>query len=53
MYEQNVVVTTKSGFMPSFAVCPDGGGPWPVVIFYMDERGIREELSNLARRIAK
>ncbi len=53
MNEKQVIVTTKSGFMPSFAVCPDGEGPWPVVLFYMDARGIREELRNMARRVAK
>lgn len=53
MIEQNVVVTTKYGPMPSFAVCPDGPGQYPGIIFYMDAPGIREELRNMARRIAK
>jgi carboxymethylenebutenolidase len=53
MIEQDVVVTTKYGPMPSFAVCPDGPGQYPGIIFYMDAPGIREELRNMARRIAK
>jgi carboxymethylenebutenolidase len=53
MYEQNVTVTTKHGRMRAFAACPDGVGPFPPVIFYMDAPGIREELRNMARRIAK
>jgi carboxymethylenebutenolidase len=53
VYEQNVVITTQHGRMPAFAACPDGQGPWPAVIFYMDARGMREELRNMARRIAK
>jgi carboxymethylenebutenolidase len=53
MYEREVVITTQHGTMPSFAVCPDGPGPWPAIVFYMDARGIREELRNMARRIAK
>jgi carboxymethylenebutenolidase len=53
MIEKDVIVTTKYGAMPSFAVCPDEPGPFPPVIFYMDAPGIREELRNMARRIAK
>jgi hypothetical protein len=33
MVEQEVVVTTKHGTMPSFVVHPGGpGGPWPGII---------------------
>jgi carboxymethylenebutenolidase len=39
--------------MPTFAACPDGPGLYPGIIFYMDAPGIREELRNMARRIAK
>jgi carboxymethylenebutenolidase len=53
LIEQNVVVTTRFGQMPAFAVCPAQGGPFPPVLFYMDAPGIREELHNMARRIAK
>jgi carboxymethylenebutenolidase len=53
MIEQDVIVTTKYGRMPSFTVHPEGPGPFPGVIFYMDAPGIREELRNMARRIAK
>jgi carboxymethylenebutenolidase len=53
MFEQETIVTTKHGRMPAFMACPDGAGPFPPVIFYMDAPGIREELRNMARRIAK
>jgi carboxymethylenebutenolidase len=33
--------------------CPDGHGPYPGIIFYMDAPGIREELRNMTRRIAR
>src|SRR5258706_380360 len=36
MYEQHVNVTTKHGVMPAFVACPDGQGPFPAIIFYMD-----------------
>ncbi len=53
MIEQDVIVTTKYGQMPSFVACPDGPGQYPGIIFYMDAPGIREELRNMARRIAR
>ena len=56
MYEQDVIITTKYGQMPSFVACPDGPGQasqHPAIIFYMDAPGIREELRNMTRRIAK
>jgi carboxymethylenebutenolidase len=53
MIEKDVVVTTKYGAMPSFIASPDGPGDFPSIIFYMDAPGIREELRNMARRIAK
>ena len=53
MFEQHVNVTTKHGVMPAFTACPDGPGPFPPIIFYMDAPGTREELRNMARRIAR
>ena len=53
MIEKEVVVTTKYGRQPSFAVCPDEPGQFPAIILYMDAPGIREELRDQARRIAK
>ncbi|NKC11789.1 MAG: hypothetical protein GKR94_06165 [Gammaproteobacteria bacterium] len=57
MQERYVDVTSKHGVIPSFLVCPDphpgGTGQWPAIILYMDAPGIREELRNMARRIAK
>ena len=53
MHEHHVEVTTKHGKMPCFVACPDGAGPFPPIIFYMDAPGTREELRNMARRIAR
>ncbi len=53
LIEQNVLVTTKYGKCPSFAACPDAPGAFPGIILYMDAPGYREELCNMARRIAK
>lgn len=39
--------------MDTFIVHPPAPGPYPVVILYMDVWGIREELREAARRVAK
>ena len=53
LIENDVVITTRYGRMPGFAACPDEPGAFPGIIFYMDAPGFREELCNMARRIAK
>ncbi len=52
MKEREVSVPTRHGAMPTFVVHPESDGPHPVVILYMDAPGIREELFNMARRVA-
>jgi carboxymethylenebutenolidase len=52
MIERNLDVPTADGAMNTFVVHPDEGGPLPVVLFYMDAPGKREELHDMARRIA-
>lgn len=37
--------------MNTFVTCPEEGGPFPVVLFYMDAPGKREELHDMARRL--
>ena len=45
-------IDTTDGRMDIFVTYPREGGVHPVVIFYMDAFGIREELRDMARRIA-
>jgi len=52
MIEQEVGVKTRDGEMNTFVVHPEEGGPFPPVLFYMDAPGKREELHDMARRIA-
>ncbi|MEO8153844.1 MAG: dienelactone hydrolase family protein [Rhizobacter sp.] len=52
MIEQHIDIATADGAMNSFAVHPEEGGPFPVVFFYMDAPGKREELHDMTRRIA-
>jgi carboxymethylenebutenolidase len=50
--EHHLDLATADGAMNSFVVHPEEGGPFPVVLFYMDAPGKREELHDMARRIA-
>ena len=52
MIEQTVDIPTKDGKTATFIVHPERGGPHPLVVFFMDAPAIREELRDMARRIA-
>lgn len=52
MIEKHIDIATADGAMNTFVVHPEEGGPFPVVLFYMDAPGKREELHDMARRIA-
>lgn len=52
MKEQIIDVPTPDGKMKTFVTYPEEGGPFAPVILYMDIWGIREELREIARRIA-
>ena len=52
MIEQTVDIPTRDGKTTTFIVHPDRGGPFPVILFYMDAPAIREELRDMSRRLA-
>ena len=52
MIEHHIDLPTADGHMNSFVVHPEEGGPFPVILFYMDAPGKREELHDMARRFA-
>lgn len=52
MIEQALEITTTDGVMNTFVTRPDRQGAFPVVLFLMDAPGKREELHDMARRIA-
>lgn len=52
MIEQTVEIPTKDGRTTTFIVHPERDGPHPIVLFFMDAPAIREELRDMARRIA-
>jgi len=51
MIDQQVEIATKDGHTTTFITHPERGGPFPVIIFYMDAPAIREELRDMARRL--
>jgi len=52
MIEEHIELPTAAGAMNTFVAYPDEGGTFPVVLFYMDAPGKREELHDMARRLA-
>ena len=52
MIEQTVDIPTKAGATTTFIAHPERDGAHPVVLFFMDAPAIREELRDMARRIA-
>jgi carboxymethylenebutenolidase len=52
MIETEIDIATKDGAMNTFIAHPEESGPHPVVLFLMDAPGKREELHDMARRIA-
>ncbi len=52
MIEHDLDIRTADGAMNAFITHPEEGGPFPVVLFYMDAPGKREELHDMVRRIA-
>lgn len=52
MIEEIRDVATPDGAMETFLCRPERGGPYPPVFLLMDAPGIREELYDMARRIA-
>jgi carboxymethylenebutenolidase len=51
MIDQQIDISTKDGQTTTFISHPERGGPFPVILFYMDAPGIREELRDMARRL--
>jgi carboxymethylenebutenolidase len=50
--EHELTVETHDGRMTTFAARPDGEGPFPVAVLYMDGVGYREQVKDNARRFA-
>jgi carboxymethylenebutenolidase len=49
---RRVDLRTGDGTMDCHVFVPDGVGPWPAVVMYMDAFGIRPQLGEMAQRLA-
>ena len=52
MQETMADIPTAAGRMDTFITRPEARGPFPAVVIYMDIWGLREELFEIARRVA-
>jgi carboxymethylenebutenolidase len=52
MFESEIRVATSDGTMTTFVARPDGEGPYPVAVLFMDGVGYREQIEQNARRFA-
>lgn len=52
MIERTVNIATDDGEMETFICHPERHGPHPAVLLLMDAPGVRDELRNMARRLA-
>jgi carboxymethylenebutenolidase len=52
MHEKTVDVPTADGRMETFIAHPEEGGPFAPAVVYMDVWGLREELYDIARKLA-
>ncbi len=52
MSQEQVVIQAKDGPCKAWVLTPDGQGPWPAVIFYMDAFGIRPGMIQMATHVA-
>ena len=52
MIEETVDIETADGEMETFISLPERGGPAPAIFLLMDAPGVRDELRDMARRLA-
>lgn len=52
MIEAMTEIATRDGRMDAFVTHPEEGGPFPAVVVLMDIWGLREELFDIARKVA-
>lgn len=52
MKHEKVSIGTSDGQCPAHVFTPDGAGPWPAVIVYMDAFGVRPVLMQMGERLA-
>jgi carboxymethylenebutenolidase len=52
MSHEQMLIRTRDSDCPAHVFQPEGAGPWPAAIFYMDGLGIRPTLFEMGQRLA-
>ena len=52
MSQEQVTIQAKDGSCTAYVFTPEGAGPWPAVIFYMDAFAIRPAMKEMAQHVA-
>jgi carboxymethylenebutenolidase len=52
MSHEQLAIRTRDGDCPAHVFRPEGQGPWPAVIFFMDGLGIRPTLFEMGQKLA-
>ncbi|HEY3093748.1 MAG TPA: dienelactone hydrolase family protein [Vicinamibacterales bacterium] len=47
-----ITINTRDGACPAYVYRPDGNGPWPGVLIFMDGLGIRPAMLDIGERLA-
>lgn len=50
--EEKLIIPAADGAANCYAAHPQGSGPWPAVLLYMDAIGVRPALRSMAKRMA-
>ena len=50
--EEKLAIPAADGVANGYAAHPEGSGPWPAVLLYMDAIGVRPALRDMARQLA-
>ncbi len=50
---EKIEIATRDGKCPSYVFRPDGSGPWPAVLVFMDGVGIRPAMLEIGERLAQ
>ena len=49
----DILIPVMSGDLPAFVPAPEQGAPWPGVVVLHDASGMKEDLRNQARWLAR
>ncbi len=51
MIEERIEAKTEEGTVDGKLLLPEGAGPWPLAVFYMDAAGLRPAMTEMGKRL--